>query len=43
MNLLQSIQNQTMSSIDLLKLINKARQSENEPTVRLNKLALRII
>lgn len=29
--------NQTMSSVDLLKIINKARQEANEPQVRLNK------
>lgn len=37
MNLIQAIQNQTMSSIDLLKVINNARKQVGEPQVRLNK------
>ena len=31
------IQNQTMLSTDLLKIINAERKSNNEPIVRLNK------
>lgn len=43
MNLIQSTQNQTMSSIDLLKLINKARKDFNEKPVRTNDFNNRVI
>ena len=42
MNLIQSIQNQTMSSVELLKVINKARKDFNEKPVRLNDFNNRI-
>ena len=34
--------NQTMTSIDLLKMINDARAHNNEPIIRLNKFAEKI-
>lgn len=34
---LSTLKNQTMSSVELLKVINKARKEFNEPSVRLNK------
>lgn len=43
MNLIQSTQNKTMSSIDLLKLINKARKDFNEKPVRTNDFNNRVI
>lgn len=42
MNLIQTIQEQTMSSVDLLKIINVARKKANEGQVRSNDFISRV-
>ena len=42
MNLVQTIQEQTMSSVDLLKIINVARKKANEGQVRANDFISRV-